>query len=51
MKTKKTGGEMSAFFAQLLGKLQASRVILAKLGRNCDVLQLPWLTFIPNRNE
>jgi hypothetical protein len=50
MKTKKTGGKMSAFIAQLLGKLQIFRVILAKLGRNCNDLKLNWLKFTPNRN-
>jgi hypothetical protein len=50
MKTKKTGGKMSAFIAQLLGNLQGFRLILAKLGRNCDVRELNWLKFTPNRN-
>jgi len=50
MKTKKTDGKMSAFLAQLLGKLQIFCVILAKLGRNRDVLESNSLKFTPNRN-
>ena len=39
MKTKKMAGKMSTYFAQLWCSLQVFRAILAKLGRNCDVLE------------
>jgi hypothetical protein len=49
MKTNKTGGKMSAYFAQLLCMLRVFPVILAKLERNCEVLKLNLVDLTSNR--